>query len=148
MQALLRNQTSTPQPWWGPGGMCKRDLPANFPNSLGIPRASKDQLLYGPTTFFVSHCWAYKLRELTHLVMKHYDNMPGTQGGRVWVPYFYCTLWARRGGESGRHTSAVRCPAGALRPCMVTGWYITPPRSRPCCGRFILPAPLIHVLVP
>ena len=38
---------------------------------------------------FCFHSWAYKLKDLVTLVVRHYDAQPGTAGGRVYQPLYY-----------------------------------------------------------
>ena len=52
-------------------------------------RCLQDKPINGRTTYFVSHCWAYKFKDLISLVMRHYDAQPGTSGGLVYQPIYY-----------------------------------------------------------
>jgi hypothetical protein len=47
---------------WSRDGLFRDDIPASDPASLGVERSCKQQRLWGPSTYFVSHCWAYKLK--------------------------------------------------------------------------------------
>jgi len=73
---------------WSREGKFREDMAASA-TTLNIERVCKDQPLYGPTTYFVSHCWSYKLKDLINLVMRHYDSQPGTAGGSTYQPLYY-----------------------------------------------------------
>ncbi|GLI61014.1 hypothetical protein VaNZ11_003277 [Volvox africanus] len=52
-------------------------------------RRSQGEKIYGPVTYFVSHCWQYKLGDLVGMILQHYDELPETDGGRLYVPVYY-----------------------------------------------------------
>ncbi|GLC41243.1 hypothetical protein PLESTF_000792700 [Pleodorina starrii] len=52
-------------------------------------RRAQGEKVYGPVTYFVSHCWQYKLGELVGMILQHYDELPETDGGRLYVPVYY-----------------------------------------------------------
>uniref|UniRef100_A0A7R9VAK8 Uncharacterized protein n=1 Tax=Chlamydomonas euryale TaxID=1486919 RepID=A0A7R9VAK8_9CHLO len=85
MQALHRSCVRNA---FSRGGRFRKDMEAG-PATMGMGRLCKDQPISGPTTYFVSHCWAYKFRDLVTLVMRHYDSQPGTRGGHEYQPLYY-----------------------------------------------------------
>ena len=85
LQSLVRNQVKHT---FAAGRRFNNDLEASVA-TMGIERRCKGELYHGPTTFFITHCWAYKFKHLVALVMRHYDSQPGTQAGRVYQPIFY-----------------------------------------------------------
>lgn len=52
-------------------------------------RKAIGERIYGPATYFVSHCWGTKLGELVNMILQHYDELPDTEGGRLYVPVYY-----------------------------------------------------------
>ncbi|KAG2428040.1 hypothetical protein HXX76_012024 [Chlamydomonas incerta] len=52
-------------------------------------RRATGEKIYGHVDYFVSHCWQYKLGDLVSMILQHYDELPETDGGRLYVPVFY-----------------------------------------------------------
>ncbi|GFR49942.1 hypothetical protein Agub_g12049 [Astrephomene gubernaculifera] len=52
-------------------------------------RRATGEKIHGPVDYFVSHCWQYKLGDLVAMILQHYDELPETDGGRLYVPVFY-----------------------------------------------------------
>ncbi|KAG2487415.1 hypothetical protein HYH03_013983 [Edaphochlamys debaryana] len=52
-------------------------------------RRATGERIYGHVDYFVSHCWQYKLGDLVAMILQHYDELPETDGGRLYVPVFY-----------------------------------------------------------
>ncbi|GAX80636.1 hypothetical protein CEUSTIGMA_g8071.t1 [Chlamydomonas eustigma] len=86
LQAMHRHAIRNP---WSRECKFKQDFEAS-PATLGIERLNcKDRPVHGPSTYFLSHCWSYKLKDLIGLVMRHYDSQSGTAGGRHYQPLYY-----------------------------------------------------------
>ncbi len=73
---------------WSRDGKFRQDFDAS-PTTLNMERVCKERPINGPTTYFVSHCWSYKLRDLIALVIRHYDAQPGTSAGLQYQPIYY-----------------------------------------------------------
>ncbi|KXZ49441.1 hypothetical protein GPECTOR_21g667 [Gonium pectorale] len=52
-------------------------------------RRAAGEKICGHVDYFVSHCWQYKLGDLVAMILQHYDELPETDGGRLYVPVFY-----------------------------------------------------------
>ncbi|KAG2443137.1 hypothetical protein HYH02_009548 [Chlamydomonas schloesseri] len=52
-------------------------------------RRATGEKIFGHVDYFVSHCWQYKLGDLVSMILQHYDELPETDGGRLYVPVFY-----------------------------------------------------------
>eukprot|EP00200_Dunaliella_tertiolecta_P008796 CAMPEP_0202382686 /NCGR_PEP_ID=MMETSP1127-20130417/44541_1 /ASSEMBLY_ACC=CAM_ASM_000462 /TAXON_ID=3047 /ORGANISM="Dunaliella tertiolecta, Strain CCMP1320" /LENGTH=832 /DNA_ID=CAMNT_0048981937 /DNA_START=143 /DNA_END=2641 /DNA_ORIENTATION=- len=87
VQATARSYCRHP---WNRESIFREDIP-ECPRSLNMTRECKGRLMWGPCTFFVSHCWAYKFKDLVNLVIRHYDAQPGTNLGRSYMPIYYWT---------------------------------------------------------
>ena len=46
------------------------------------------QMVFGPVTYYVSHCYSYRFKDLVSLVQQHYKTLPGQQAG-----FFPCYYW-------------------------------------------------------